>query len=378
MDIENTYEEPDYKIGFTKDGKDFFIASNGGKQMLVLGNRELKQYDEILYRAVLLDPSGKIYYVGKEISGNSNNLYLVHGEKEYGKFTDINSYNVAFDKDNIPYYSASDEQGEYPSAQFLVKGNAPISKKFNRGIGEIKILPNGNIAYTGTDSLPDGTSVTSLIINGKESAKYPSIFNVKFRQDNTCAFIVTDINNKSFVVDNNKTVSDMYSYIMNLDISKNGVLTYIATNSGDYDKNIPDDTYYVIGKDKFGPVNNQYSERSGPPPVVFNESGDYVFPASKDIMVKGESRTKSYLKHKKWTSELYDFISDINSYDNDFYYTGVNYQDNGSNSNQLYKNSKKLSDEYVIMNNYKFEKISGTITFTGMRKNTIYFVEITL
>ncbi len=370
--------EVSYEIGFTKDGRDFYIACSGGKQMMVAGSTEMKKYDEIVYRNAFLDNAGNICYTAKKIVNGKKYYCLVQNEKEYKMFADVTPFNIVFDKNNTPYYAASDEEAEYPSTQFLVKGSEIISKKFNRGIYNINISPSAKIAFIGTDTLKDGSTVTVLFVDGKEAARYSSIYSLKFLPDNSYIFIATDKDEKAFAVEGNKIVSGKYSDISNLEINKKGVLSYIATNYGDYEKNIPDQTTYIIGKEKHGPFKNLLLGEMGAPPIVFAENGDYVFTASQDMPVKAEERIKYFARHKDWSSEPYDYITDINVYKNDFYYAGNNSNDDGSSVFQLYKNNKKLGAEYQMSGNFKFDKEKAVITFNGIRENVIYFVEIKL
>ena len=73
--------EPNYSFGITRNGEDYYIACKNGKQMLVIGNTEMKAYDEIVYRFTQEDSLGNIYYIGKNIVNGKNQYCLVKGDK---------------------------------------------------------------------------------------------------------------------------------------------------------------------------------------------------------------------------------------------------------------------------------------------------------
>ena len=148
---------------------------------------------------------------------------------------------------------------------------------------------------------------------------------------------------------------------------------------GDYDKGIPNKSYYVIGNEKFGPFENMYVGEYEPVSLLVNDYGDYVYVASSSKPgSEGETLTKYSAVGKSWKSLEYDFIGDLKQYNNDFYYTGFNYSDEGRmNSNVLYKNGQKLV-EYSSINNLKLDDKKGIMTFLAQKDNKVYFVEINL
>lgn len=377
MNPEGIDPEPMYELGFTKDGKDFYIACDGGKQMVVVGNEELKKFDEIVYRAVYLDPLGNVYYVGREYKNRKNNYYLVHNGKEYGPYTDVSVYMVTFDKDNNPVFAASEEVAEYPTKQFVVKGTEKISDTFTQGVYDLIFSPSGLLAFTGTDTLPDGSYETAVFLDGREVGRYPSAYNLKFKKDNTLMYVASDKDYNSFVVDNGKVVSKNYSYISNLETTKDGELSYIGTIYGNYELNIPDKVIYVIGKTMFGPFSNLYMGEMGPSPVVFNDKNDFVFIATKREIVNGEEYYKQYVQHKNWASDTFDFVFDIISYKNDFYFAGGSENIDGSGVYKVYKNDIAIGD-YNLVNEFKLDKDKGVLSFMALKKDFVYFIEVKL
>lgn len=133
------------------------------------------------------------------------------------------------------------------------QGSEKISRIFSRGVYDILITPSGKIAYNGNDTLPDGSLVNTLFVDGKEVAKFSSIFDIKFKNNDVPVF-VGGTNNESFVVEGNKIISDKYGYVFDLTVTKDGIISYTGINYGDNEKNIPDRYYFVYGKKKHGPL----------------------------------------------------------------------------------------------------------------------------
>jgi hypothetical protein len=368
--------EPGYELGFTKDGRPYYQACAEGKQMIVVGTSEMKKYDEVQFYNVYPDKNGDICYVAKNIVNGKNEYCLVQGEKEYKKFTSVNTP-IVFDAANVPVYSASDLPEEYPSEQFVVRGSEIISSRFSKGIYDILITPSGKIAFNGSDTLADGTFINVLVIDGKEIARYSSIYDIKFRSSESPVFIASDKNNSTFVVDGNKIVSDKYGYIYDLEIRKNGTLSYTGVNYGDYDKQLPDKFYYILGKKKYGPITDLIMAERITDQVVFNENDEYMYAAT-DSKPGNYENVKYFAKTEDWKSDKYDIVQDLCSYKSDFYFTASNYLENGSSTQQLFKNDDKVGKEYAMIMNLKLDKDKGVITFIASRKDKVYLVEVKL
>jgi len=368
--------EPSFEIGFTKDGSPFYHASNNGKHMMVVGNTELKKYDYIELYNVTLDNIGDICYTGVNVVDGKNEYYLVQGDREYGKYTNI-IMPVVFDAANVPVFSASDAPGDYPSEQFVVRGSEKISGRFNRGVYDILITPSGKIAYNGNDTLPDGSLVNMLFVDGKEVAKFSSIFDIKFKNNDVPVF-VGGTNNESFVVEGNKIISDKYGYVFDLTVTKDGIISYTGINYGDNEKNIPDQYYFVYGKKKHGPFKDIMMTERMDNQVVFNDKGDYAYTAFVTKPGKEYDITKFFVSGNDWKSDKYDGAMDLCSYKNDFYYTCMNYYDNGKSEQQVFKNDEKIGNEFELITNFSLDKEKGVLMYYGIKKSKIYLVTVTL
>jgi hypothetical protein len=379
-EIEHYEGEPQYEIGFTKSGEDFYVASDNGKHFAVVGGRELKRVDEIIMHEIYEDNTGNICYLAKEIKDNDDAYYMVQGDKEYKKFV-YASGPVQFDRDNVPVYSVSDINEDYPSEQYLAKGNDAYSKKYGRSVWLYEKSPNGGIVYTGSDTLEDGKYITEIIIDGKSSGTYSSVWSVIYKPDGTSVFIAEGPENTNYVVSGGTVISKNYSSVMNLNVTKSGKIYFTGIIWGDYDKKEPNRTYFVFDGKEYGPFENVSFYEMMPEMLVINDKDEPAYVATKIMQDKMKNEiTKNYVVGKGWKSMLCDFVSDLNAYKNDFYYIAVNYptDETDSGTSQVYKNGEKIGEIYDAITNFKFDREKKKITFTGSRGKTAYHCEMEL
>lgn len=371
--------EPTYQIGFTKTGKEYYVASKNGKHHFIIGDTESKPYDEIQYYNTYEDNTGNICFVAKQIVNGKNQYFLVQGDKEYKKFANIN-YNVVFDNLNVPYYSASENYDEeYTQDGFLVKGDEKISRNFLRGIYDISFTPGGKLVYTGSDTLPDGTSKTILFIDGAEYTSASSIWGISFYNDDTPFYYSSDASGNSTLYKGKTKISDTYSYINEFSVNKSGLISFVGTTYGDYDKNIPNKSYYVIGDKKFGPIEDYIVGEYEPNFLEVTDNGNYAYTSAETKKGKdGEIQYRYSIVGKDWKSPKYDYINELMSYKNDFYFIGLNYNANGQTESSFFKNGEEIVDDYEAIYNVKMDKEKGVITFLAQKGKEVYFVEIKL
>lgn len=372
-----TEGEPSYEFGFTKDGNEFYIGSKNGKKMLVVGNTEQKGYDDIISNEIVLDNNGVPCYIAKEIVNGKNNCFVVQGDKEYKKFNYASSP-LVFDKDNNPVYVVSDQTIDYPTEFFVAKGNEVISKKFGSGIYDLVFSPDGKLVYTGTDTLADGTYQTTLFIDNKEIATYNSIWGINFKKDGTPLYTASTKEGKTFLVEGTKIISDEYSYISNPIILNNGKVAFTGIVYNYEVENDKSKTFYQIGSKKFGPFYDIAMGEVMPDLFAVNDKDEFVYLVTETNKKKGEDFTQFYAVGNDWKSEKYDYISELTTYKNDFYFTGNNYSDEKNSYTQIYKNGDKLGDKYESISDFNLDKNKGVITFIGTRKNKVYYCEIKL
>ncbi|MCU0372379.1 MAG: hypothetical protein MUE56_03960 [Ignavibacteria bacterium] len=370
--------EPQHELGFTKSGEDFYVASNNGKHFVVVGGKEMKHVDEIVYHESYEDNEGNICYIAKEIKGEEDSYYVVQGEKEYKKFM-FATGPLMFDRDNLPVYSVSDINEDYPSEQYLAKGSDAYSKKYGRSVWLLDKSPDGGIVYTGSDTLADGSYVTELVVDGKPAGTGSSIWGVVFKPDGTPVFTAEGPDNTQNVVSGGKVVSKNYSSVLNLNVSKNGKIYFTGVKWGDYDKNEPNLTWFVFDGREYGPFENIMFSEIMPELLVVNDKEEPAYIATK--MMQDEMKNqiiKNYVIGKGWKSGLCDYISDLTAVKNDFYYLTVNYGTDEMNSgtSQVYKNGKKIGDEYDAIKDFKIDKEKKKLSFTGSRGNTAYYCEM--
>lgn len=371
--------EPSYQIGFTKTGKEYYAASKGGKHYFIIGETESKPYSEILYYNTYEDKAGNICFVAKEFVNGKNQYFLVQGDKEYKKFAYIN-FNVVFDNSNVPYYCASENYDEeYTQDGYLIKGDEKISRNYLRGIYDLTFTPSGKIVYTGSDTLPDGTYKTTLFIDGNEYLTAGSIWGITFYNDDTPYYYTSDESGNATLYKGKTKISETYSYINEFSVNKSGMISFVGTKYGDYDKNIPNKSYYVIGDKKFGPFEEYMMGEYEPNFLEVSDNGNYAYTSVEAKKGKeGEIINKYSVVGKDWKSPKFEYINDLTTYKNDFYYTGVNYNANGRSESVFFKNGKEIVEDYEAMYNVKFDKEKGLITFIGQKDREVYFVEIKL
>ncbi len=371
--------EPAFEVGMTKSGQDYYIACKNQKQMIVIGNIEMKAYDEIYNRSTYQDSLGNIYYIAREYADGKNSYFLVCGDKEFKKFTFV-STPLEFDKDNNPVYCASEEVADYPMSQFVVRGNDVVSRTFLRGIYEISFTPSGKLAIVGADTLPDGSYTNTLYIDGKEVVTSSSVMGIQFNKSDVPYYSSVDKDNNAYLMEGTKIISDKYSYIYDIKFNKNNKISYLGTIYGDYEKNIPNKSYYVYGTKKYGPFDEIGSYEGQTSNSIVNDKGDFAYTATRSIKVKGEEypQLKFYLVCNDWKSDEFNYVSNLSTYKNDFYYLAGVSDSKGFDVSYLFKNDEKLTSDYDAISELNIDSAKGVITFLAQKKNKVYYVEIKL
>ncbi|HEY3251795.1 MAG TPA: hypothetical protein VGK25_11815 [Ignavibacteria bacterium] len=374
-------EEPVGNIGFTKDGKPFYLAVEGDNKFLVIGDTEQKHYSDIDWYMTKTDLNGELTYVAKS-KGNfyteNGNTFLVQGSKEYKSFDYIFGP-VLFDKNNNPVYVSSDSIGDYKYRSRMMLGSKE-SKSYNGNIYEYKFTPSGKLAYvlTRDKKINGGDSYENiLVIDGEEGKPYQSISNLTFTYGDVPVFTASNKNNKYFVVKDDKVISEKYDNIYDYRFFKDGSLSYIGNNFGDYEKQVPDKNYiYILGK-KFGPYEFiSMADYTAGKYILTDENDNYVFVSGKLI-----DRTNYYYKYKvttnKWESPEYDFIDMVKMSNGKVIYVSGNYTDR---TNYIYKyslciNNMPVAEDYESISELIIDKNSGMISCIGCKNNSFYLLE---
>ena len=373
--------EPAYEIGFTNDGKEYYAASKNNKHYFIIGEKEYGPYDEIQYYNTAVDNNGGVCFIARETKGSKNSYFVVQDGKEYKKFASV-YLTSTFDKNNAPLYTASENfKEEYPQDAYVIQGNEKVSRNFTRGAYDIMFTPSGKLVYTGSDTLKNGNYITRLFIDGKEYASSNSLWNIKFYNNNDVPYYyASDENYNTAVYKGKERVTDRtYSYISDFRVNKSGQISYAGTINGDYEKEIPNASYYMIGKEKIGPFDNLYVGEYEPVNYLINDNNDYMYVGSTSAKgPEGEMNNKYFAASKNWKTNEFDFVSDLMMYNNDFYFTGFNYgNENTPNITKIFKNGSVIA-EYSTIYNTKLDEKKGIITLLAQKDNKVYFVEIKL
>jgi len=368
--------EPEFELGFSKDGKEFYIAKDNDKMFLVIGGIEQEKFDEISPFNVTFDRKEEISYVATNYAVDGNESFVIQGSKRYNTFPAINE--LKFTKDNIPVYGISEDPENSYYTKTYVKGNTP-GKYHNAGVYGLNYTPDGKLYYIATDSTEDGKYSSRLVIESVEGKPYGVIYNVKFTEDGKQLFITTR-NDKEVLIFDGKEISGDYSYIFGLSISPNNKIGFVAMTYGNKELGT-EDSYdvYADGK-KFGPYKNvPYGSMEGYfETITFNSDDEYAFSASESNPADKENEYFRIISNKFNNLGLYDYISDLASYEEDFYYMTSESKGNFVFNYYIYKNAKKITFPYQAILNYVLNKEEGFISFIGFRNGSYYFITIEL
>lgn len=374
---EEIYSEPYFELGFTKDGKEYFAATDNNKQFLVIGGTEQEKFDEINPYGVTLDREGKITYIATKITDDIRESFVIQGTKKYRSFPSIIEY-IRFTNDNIPVYGISDDTTYSYFTKQYVTGNTP-GKSYNAGVWGLDNTPSGKIYYIASDSTPEGIYTSRIVIDGVEGKSYDAIYNVRFDYKDKPVFIVTR-NQMEVLVYDNREIGTEYNYIFGLTISPENKIGYIGTISGDEDAKIPERYFVIIDGKRYGPfLSVPYGYMEGFfEAITFNESGDYAFAATDEKSKSYEDQKFTVYSNKFKAPGSFNYVNEIIAYNNDFYYSTSSELGEAVTEYNIFKNDKKIAGGYTALMDYKLDKETGIITFIGVKNDKYVYVEIEL
>lgn len=300
--------------GFTKSGKVYFIASQGEKRFLVVGEKEHKKYSDIDRWSVKFDALENPVYIAKSkgtLYMEKGNTFVVQGEKEFKYFDYVISPVIG--NDNVPIYVGQDSIGEYKYRSHLMSGNKEIDV-VEGDIANIKVSNNGKISYVVTTEkkiTADSSIFESyLVYDGKKSRKYAYWIDYDFQNGNPIMSV--QIDNKAVLVSNDKIISDRYDNIYAFKFFDANTLAYIAINYGDYSLNIPDKNYVIIGNRTYGPYDGvSFSNFDDGINFVFENRDLYAFIKTKNIYSDEYQTTKFSVVTNKWVSQEFDYVDKL-------------------------------------------------------------------
>ncbi|MGH2575842.1 MAG: hypothetical protein ACRDFC_09110 [Ignavibacteria bacterium] len=378
--------EPIGQLGFTKDGKPYYLAELDEERFLVIDGVEQKHYSDIDQYNVVVDKQGVLTYFAKgsgkfyEESGNS---FVVQGEKEYKKY-DYLYGPLLIDKANNPVYIGADSS-DYGFPQRVVIGDKE-EKTYNNAIFNLKLTPSGKAAYIASNLKPgsirnrEQSSESFLVLGGKEGKKYKNIGLLHFTADDEPVMAVSKRKNRFIVVKGKEEKDAEYEYIFDLKVLPDGRPMYVGINYGNYEKKIKDKYFANIGDDDFGPYDEmQILNYNTGSYILTDNAGNYAYIASKIINFESYTITQT-LHTNKGKSSAFNFIDYVNLYKGKVIYAASKLTDPEEKTYkyQLYYGTKPLGSEYDSIIDYKFNESSGTITFISLKGKEFYRVEMKL
>lgn len=371
--------EPQGKVGFTKEGKPFYLAAQNDEKFFVIGTEEQKHYSDIDGYSTRLDNNGDLVYFAKSKGKfwvERGNAFLVQGKKEYKAF-DYVSGPVLFDKNNTPVYTATDSVKEWDGRSRLMTGDKE-GKAYLGYIYDVKITPSGKMAYV--VSKPSGENAVNnsfVVIDGKEQKSYTGISNITFTSGDVPVFTASNKNNKYFVVKDDKVISAKYDNIYDYSFMNDGSLAYIGNDFGNYEKQVPDKHYvHILGK-KYGPFEfvTMADYKSGKY-ILVDKNDNFAFVTGKLINPK-DYVYKYKVTGNDWESREFDGIDNIMMVNGKVFYIGSEMIDrtNYTYKYKLYNNTKLIAEDYDLIMEPDYNAGTGKITSVARKGNSFYLLE---
>lgn len=370
--------EPIGEIGFTEDGKPFYIAAAGDEKFLVVGDAEQKHYTDIDMYSFAKDNKGGFAYIARnngKFYESKGNTFVVHGDKEYKSYDYIYGP-VIFDANNNPVYIGADSADTY-TPQRVVIGDKE-QKTYPGGIYDVKFSPSGKLAYIGATLRKGNITDYFAVIDGKEGKKYTNISNLTFGAGDEPIYTGYKNDNECFVIKGSKVYEYDYSNAFDLKFLPNGKIVNVGVIYGNYEKKIRDKYFVNYGDDQLGPydgiytanyVTNQY--------VLTDNSGGYAF-ISERVIKPDEYISKFTVITNKGETDEYDGIQDLSLYKGKPLFT-ISYGTNKAPYIYTYKimyGDKQVGAAYEGISDYKFDEATGTATFLGAKNKEFYLVEM--
>lgn len=374
--------EPMGVVGFTKDGRAYYVASADNETFMVIGGVEQKHYSDISYYEVKMDNNDNPVYIAKDkgkMYEERGNTFLVHGTNEYKKFDWIYGP-LLLDNNNNPIYVGQDSVGEYVYRSTIMRGSTEI-KTYDGSIYSYMLAPNGKLAYivsyNATDPNDQTTGQSMIVFDGKESKKYSSIGMLEFSKNSELLYTVTDKKGKSQLISGSETASEKFDYFPGFGYLGDGSLYYVGTNYGNYETKKPDKNFVFIHDEKEGPYDftntSDYTENKI---VMSDKSGNFAYVAGRNTDYDNYIY-KYNVYTNNWKSDDFDVVTDTKVINGKVIFFGGNAKVKGDyNYNyRLYINNKPVGDTYSSITEVK-DNGSGTLSFLASRGDNIYMVEV--
>ncbi len=375
-------EEPVGSVGFTTDGKPYYLAGLNNERFMVIGGAEQKHYSDIDVYNFSLDKNGTLVYIAKDkgkLYEERGNTFVVQGDKEYKKFDYIYGP-ISFDNNNNPIYIGSDSAGDYNYPQRVMVGNTE-GKTYTSGISDIKFTPKGKLAYVASNVINSDKGIyeSFLVIDGKESKHYRYISYVTFLPDDTPVYFGSKGENKpGVIIKGSEEIETEYPDLYELKVLDNGDLSYVEVKYGNYEKKQKDKYRVVIGDEDFGPYDGMQSMYwNNGAYVLTDKNGNYAFITMKLIdAVNYTYENRLYTNTaKSRTSEYFDNVYLFKGkalFTTSILIDKVNYVYNYT----LYYGDRQIGSVYNSINDFKLDEKSGTAFFKAVKGKDLYLVEV--
>jgi hypothetical protein len=375
--------EPVGTVGFTNDGKPYYVASLNNEKFLVIGDQEQKHYSDVETYNFTLDKNGTPVYFAKDkgkFYEEKGNEFVVQGNKEYDKF-DYLYGPVIFDNTNTPVYIAGDSSSNYIYPQKVVVGN-DAHRTYSGGIYDLKFSPTGKLAYIAsvTVDADKGIYDTYAVIDGIEGKKYSYINSIKFLPNGEPLYAAGVNDKKAVIVKGTKEVKVKYPNVLEVKVLPDGQIAYVEVKYGNYDERQKDKYRVVIGKKKFGPFDGMQSLVSTDGSYILTDTdGDYAFIASKLIDFNTYTYESTiYFKNDK--SKQFDYFDNVHLYKGKVLYSGSKLIDpvNYRYDYRIYYGEKQIGADYNSVSDFKFDPKTGMISYIGAKGKALYYIEAKL
>ena len=376
--------EPVGTVGFTEDGKPYYVASLNDEKFVVIGDKEQKHYSDVETYNFTLDKDGVPVYFARDkgkFYEEKGNTFVVQGNKEYNKF-DYLYGPVIFDKTNTPVYIAGDSSSNYIYPQKVVIGN-DVHRTYTGGIYDLKFSPTGKLAYIAsvTVDADKGIYDTYAVIDGIESRKFSYINNINFLPNGDALYAAGEKNDKAVIVKGKKEIKIKYPNVLDVKALPDGKIAYVEAKYGDYEKKQKDQYRVVIGKEKFGPFDGMQSmyNISDGSYILSDKDGDYAFVGS-NLIDFSTYTYESTIYFKNGKSKQFDYFDNVHLYKGKVLYSGSKLLDpvTYTYDYKIYYGDKSIGADYNSISDFKFDGKTGSLSFIGAKGKELYYVEVKL
>lgn len=375
--------EPEGEIGFMRDGRYYYVASENNEKFLVIDGVEQKHYSDIDSYYLREDTTGAMTYFAKRTGKfyeKAGDAFVVQGTKEYSKTCDYLYGPILFDKDNNPVCICGDSTADvYP--QRVIHGEKE-GKTYNGGVYNLIYTASGKLIYIATLVSGKNNDIykSFTVINGTEGKKYGSISYFTLLPNDEPLYAGVRDADQSVIVRGNKEIETDYPNISDVQIMPNGKIAYVGAVYGDYQKKIRDRYYAVMGDDEMGPydgmVVQNYEHNDY---ILFDTQGSYAFVIMNMKNITDYITTQQVVS-AKYTSKEFDGIENLAFYKGKLLWKAskIANRENYTYTYQVYYDNKSVGKEYDYIGDYKFDDKTGKISFIGLYKNEFFTVEIQL